>query len=242
VEKRKAATTMGRKPGTRQEGSNKPASTPTGPPAGVLPEHWEFFELGRKVAELAQHEGIGSKAAARKAHERFTCGEGRARAARCFFARYGKADLIRLGRIKTREGKPLTVTHLQRLAMVGDKGQRKTIIAGLAREGWTIGEFEERIKQVKGARESPGGRPRRKARSLAEALDKTFNQSEEWLKFYRFLWTDDLPPDGDEENSVLVDKLGRAKSRLRELSKSAAKLEKQLTGIETRLGKSRREP
>jgi hypothetical protein len=242
VEKRKAATTMARKSGNRRAGSKTPASARTGPPAGVIPVHWDFFELGRQVAELAQHEGIGSKAAARKAHERFTCGEGRARAARCFFARYGKADLIRLGRIKTREGKPLTVTHLQRLAMVGDKGQRKTIIAGLAREGWTIGEFEEHIKLVKGARESPGGRPRRKARSLAEALDKTLSQSEEWLKSYHFLWTDDPPPDGDEEKSVLVGKLERAKTRLRELSKSTAMLEKQLTGIETRLGKSRRKP
>ncbi|WP_406696369.1 hypothetical protein V5E97_35795 [Singulisphaera sp. Ch08] len=233
---------MARKLGTRQAGSKKSASAPTRPPDGVVPAHWDFIELGREVAELARLEGIGSKAAARKAHERFNCGEGKARAAHCFFARFGLADLIRLGRIKTREGKPLTVTHLHRLAMVGDKSQRKTIITGLAREGWTIGEFEERIKQVKGVRESPGGRPRRKARSLAEALDKTFTQTEEWLKSYRFLWTDDPPPDGDEEKSILVEKLERAKARVRELSRSTAMLEKQLISIETRLGKSRRKP
>src|SRR5689334_20088511 len=92
--------------------------------AGIEPGHRAFWELGRRI-EAAITEAGSKKAAVRLLVQREGVSYDLARKALAFAERFGRADLVRLGRMRIRGGEPLAQDYLRRLAMVEDAQMRE---------------------------------------------------------------------------------------------------------------------
>ena len=225
----------------------RPRGRPADPPApeGVEADLWAYALLGKRVAARMARTKLGLKAAAAEQAglDRVFKGRGAAYAAQAHnvFTRLTEADWARIGKARTREGKPVTRTHLQVLAQDADRDLIDRLLEGLETEGWTAMEIRDKARALKGDRpDRRGGRPRRSPRSLAEGIEWVVRDAEDWLGGHgpdapgRMAWTE-RPIPGGADREAFLDKVVHAKERLRQMARSARALEGRLSVIEAKV-------
>jgi len=227
--------------------STPPGPAPEAPPTGVPRELWAYCLLGRRVIDCARDKKLGLKKAAReqlRVEEDFKNYKYPfAVMAHNVATRLTERDWVRLGPIRTREGKPLTRTHLQVLTQYSDRKLIEELLSGLERERWTSKEVRDKARALKGGAaggaSKRGGRPRQPPRSLADGLERVVRHTESWLKDHgpdapgRNAWL--ARPAAGTDSQALLDCLVQAKGLLRQLIRGAQELEGRLSAVEAKV-------
>jgi hypothetical protein len=200
-----------------------------------------FYDLGLKVRRTRVKKGLSNKGAARlvAADKRVNLSD--ARQALSCVERISEAELVRLGRMHTRAGKPVAVNHLRRLAMVADRTARRALMAGIGRHGWTAEELAAEIRRRKGEGAGTGGRKLRRPGSLGEGLGQVDAHCRRWLAHHDGLWSGAeagwlAVPGGVADAGALRDRVGAVRGGLRRLARAARALEDRLGRVERGLG------
>lgn len=238
---RKTNPILGGDPGT------PPGSAPEAPPTGVPRELWAYCLLGRRVIDRARRDKIGLKKAAREQLRVDPEFKGYspifAMLAHNVATRLTAGDWARLGPIRTREGRPLTRTHLQVLTQAHERKHIEALLAGLERDRWTSQEIRDKARTMKvgaaGGEARRGGRPRRPPRFLEDGLERIVRNSADWLEDHgpdapgRNAWL--ARPTAGVDAEALLDRLVQAKSLLRRLTRAARELEGRLSVVEAQV-------
>ena len=179
------------KPKAKGSGNNadkRPIGQARTPLDGVPASLREFYKLGHEVNARIR-DGSQIKADVAKAIREGGGSVSRAKDASLFAARYTEDDLIRLGKVRTRDGKPLVENHLRHLAMVSDRKMRKALITAIGRHGWTAVELRDEIKRRKGPSTRKGGPKLVRPGSIVDGLRQVEKYTHDWLNHYDRLWT-----------------------------------------------------
>jgi hypothetical protein len=207
--------------------------------AGVPEPLRSLYELGLRVRRK-HREGLSKKAAARAVDEEEGCGYEKSRQTLRIVERITVKDLVRLGKMRTKAGEPLSGNHLRALSGVADAAARRALIEGIDRHGWTAEELVEQIARGKGRDAGTGGPRLTRPKSLASGLDQVDRHCRDWLKHHDGRWSAGeadwlAAPAGGGDTAALLSRLGEVRGRLRDLARAALDLERRLAAVEAEM-------